>query len=171
MSEISDQFLALLAHELRTPVAGIIGYHDLLSEGILGPMEPRVADAIQRMRGSADQLLALVASLGEAGVTDPANLHVDLDEEDPCEIAESVVNDVKAEASGRSTSVDVASKPKSRPFVTDRERVHRALLLAMHAAIKNTAGGAVAVHSDASNDAFTFTITGANLDPARDSIT
>jgi signal transduction histidine kinase len=80
MSELSDQFLALLAHELRTPVAAIIGYHDLLNEGILGPIEPRVEDAIQRMRGSADQLLALVAGLGEAGVTDPANLHVDLAE-------------------------------------------------------------------------------------------
>jgi hypothetical protein len=78
---------------------------------------------------------------------------------------------LKSEAAGRATNVDVAHTPKSQPFVTDRERVHRAMLLAMHAAIKNTAGGQVSVHSDANTDAFVFTILGANLDPARDVVT
>lgn len=168
MSELNEDFLALLAHELRTPVAAIIGYHDLMNEGILGEVNPRVAEAIDRIRNSANQLLALVASVGELSVSDPKNLHIDLDEEDPREIVESALAALAAEALGRATSVIVDHLPGSGAFVTDRERVQRALLLALHAAIKNTAGGELTVHADSDDAAFLFIIRGATLVPTRD---
>jgi signal transduction histidine kinase len=170
MNNISDEFLSLLAHELRTPVAAIIGYHDLMNEGILGEVDPRIAESLERIRSSANQLLALVASLGETAVDNVANLHVEIDDEDPREIVDNVLLALEAEARGRSTNVHVQSKPASRVFRTDVERVQRALLLTLHAAIKNTAGGAIIVNTNADNDVFTCTIEGARLDPVRDRI-
>jgi signal transduction histidine kinase len=168
MSELNEDFLALLAHELRTPVAAIIGYHDLMSEGILGDVNPRVAEAIDRIRNSANQLLALVAGLGEISVADPKNLHVELDDEDPREIVESTLAALAAEALGRATTVTVKQLPESGTFTTDRERVQRALLLALHAAIKNTAGGELTVEAAADDVAFTCIVHGANLEAVRD---
>lgn len=48
-----------LAHELRSPIAAILGYEELLSEGVLGPLDARTAEALGRIRSSALQLLAL----------------------------------------------------------------------------------------------------------------
>ena len=170
MTEVPEEFLALLAHELRTPVAAIIGYHDLMNEGILGDVNPRVQEGLDRIRSSANQLLALVASLGESGVDDVRSLHIELDDEDPLEIVETVLTALDSEAKGRATNLSVESRPDPGVFHTDRERLHRALLLTLHAAIKNTAGGAIIMNTNADNHVFTCTLAGARLDPERDAI-
>jgi signal transduction histidine kinase len=168
MTDISEDFLALLAHELRTPVAAIIGYHDLMSEGIFGDIDPRIAESLNRIRSSADQLLALVASLGEAGIHDSARLHVDIDSHDPREIVDNVITRLASEANGRATTIDVQNRPDSSPFRTDAERVERALMLALHAAIKNSAGGTLTLNTHADSDALICTLERARLQPQPD---
>jgi two-component system, chemotaxis family, CheB/CheR fusion protein len=169
MTQPSEEFLALLAHELRTPISAIIGYHDLMSEGILGDVDPRIAESVQRIRSSADQLLTLVASLGEAA-SDADNLHVEVDTEDPRAIIDHVLQDLQSEASGRFTNVVIDRLPDPQAFDTDSERLERALLLTLHAAIKNTAGGEIHVDVQTADDIFSCTVTGARFDVERESI-
>ena len=169
MTEPSEDFLALLAHELRTPVSAIIGYHDLMREGIFGEVDPRIAESVQRIRSSANQLLTLVASLGEAA-SDVDNLHVEADTEDPRALVEHVLEDLQSEALGRATNVIVDRLPDAGAFNTDCERLERALLLIMHAAIKNTAGGEIHVDAHTSDDVFTCVVSGARFDADRESI-
>jgi signal transduction histidine kinase len=168
MTEMSKAFLDLLAHELRTPISVIIGYNDLLAEGILGTFDPPVADALDRIRTAADHLLALVASLGEGGVENPAELHVDIAAEDPREIFDAAIAALAPEADGRSTTLITDTRPDSIPFRTDRERVYRALILTLHAAIKSSAGATLHIEGHADQNAFTCTIRGALLDPLAD---
>ncbi len=168
MNQPREEFLSLLAHELRTPVSAIIGYHDLISDGILGEIDPRIAESLARIRSSADQILTLVACLGEAATDDVDNLHLDTDIEDPRAITEKVLRDLTADANGRATNVLVDGLPDEGEFVTDCERLERALLLGLHAAIKVTAGGDIHFQAGVHDNIYICTIRGARLDPDRD---
>ena len=41
MNERFTEMLGVLAHEMRTPIAAILGYQELLSDGIFGEIEQR----------------------------------------------------------------------------------------------------------------------------------
>ena len=166
---LSDEFLGLIAHELRTPVSAIIGYHDLMNEGIFGDLPPRSAEAVNRMRTSANQILTLVASLAEAAADDPAQLHVESRPENPRTIFDDVMTELEAEAVGRSTRIEVRRRPDSSVFHTDPERLERALLLMLHAVIKNSSGGSLEIQAFVDDSIFRCSITGGRLNATTDS--
>ncbi|HEU4628991.1 MAG TPA: ATP-binding protein [Gemmatimonadaceae bacterium] len=59
-SEAKSAFLATMSHELRTPLTAIIGYSELLADGLAGPLAERQGEFVQRIRESSDHLLQLV---------------------------------------------------------------------------------------------------------------
>ena len=162
----SEEFFSLLAHEMRTPVAAIIGYHDLIAEGILGDADPRILDALVRIRSSADQLLAIIAGLGEATVTDPDELHVDPGAVDPAALFDEAIAAIAPEAAARGTTINILERPDAGPFITDEERLRRALFLILHAATKNAASSEIRVAGLADANSFTFTVSGDRLGAA-----
>jgi signal transduction histidine kinase len=56
-------FLATISHELRTPINAVIGYTQLLSEEIYGPVSNLQREHLGRVRASGTHLLELVEEL------------------------------------------------------------------------------------------------------------
>jgi two-component system cell cycle sensor histidine kinase PleC len=65
--------LGTVAHELRSPIAAILGYEELMSEGVFGPLDPRAAEALARIHSSARQLLTLTDGMQELAQESPTN--------------------------------------------------------------------------------------------------
>ncbi|HEV2149374.1 MAG TPA: GAF domain-containing protein [Longimicrobiaceae bacterium] len=55
-----SEFLATMSHELRTPLTAIIGYGELLADGITGPVTAEQEHQLGRIRASATHLLGLI---------------------------------------------------------------------------------------------------------------
>ena len=160
------ELFAVLAHELRSPIGAILGFEELLSEGILGELPPGTADALARIRGSARQLLDLVAGLND--LASDAVPSASLEPVDTGDILAAVLHALEAEASGRGGGV-VRQGDDVLPFlVTDPERVRRALQLTFMAAIKTTAGGTLTVHAGTVDGGLHIRIEGSRLDPHGD---
>jgi signal transduction histidine kinase len=84
-SEAKSRFLANVSHELRAPVAAIIGLARLMSDIGSDPLTPEQARQTELITGSATDLLALVNDLldlakAEAGRLEPTWADVDLPE-------------------------------------------------------------------------------------------
>ncbi len=59
-NEMKSRFLANMSHELRTPLNSIIGFSDLLIQGVLGPIPAEQQESIQAISSSSKNLLKLI---------------------------------------------------------------------------------------------------------------
>jgi PAS domain S-box-containing protein len=62
-SRLKSEFLANMSHELRSPLNGIIGFTELLSDQKLGPIPEKPREYLGRIHRSASHLLQLINGL------------------------------------------------------------------------------------------------------------
>lgn len=61
-----QEFLADVSHQLRTPLTVVLGYTELLADGIAGPLTPLQREYVARVLASGSELLQLIDSLFRA---------------------------------------------------------------------------------------------------------
>ena len=85
LQEVNRQktvFLASAAHELKTPLAVMKGYYDLLLSGSLGKLSDRQRDILQESKESCDRLVRLVSMFLNYSALESGKLVLQLREND-----------------------------------------------------------------------------------------
>jgi PAS domain S-box-containing protein len=59
-NNLKSEFLGAMSHELRTPLSAILGYAELMREGVMGALEPQQCQVLDRMLINGRTLLDLV---------------------------------------------------------------------------------------------------------------
>src|SRR6185312_251656 len=59
-SQHKSEFLASMSHELRTPLNAVIGFSEVLSEGMFGELNDKQAEYLRDILESGRHLLALI---------------------------------------------------------------------------------------------------------------
>jgi signal transduction histidine kinase len=134
VDRIKSNFLATVSHELRTPLTSVIGYTEMLLEGLAGPLAPEQREYLATILSKADQLLGLItavldASLLEAGRGAVAAEPVALDE-----IVTSVVAAFAPQAHKRAIAIEVAVAPMRA--LGDRRQIRQVLWQLVSNAVK-----------------------------------
>jgi signal transduction histidine kinase len=163
-------WLAVLAHEMRSPVAAIVGYGELLTDGMFGPLSERGTDAVIRMNQAAAQILQLtegVELIAADGVDDldPPTAVSSL------ELLAVAADALRFDAEARGSALSVSGGDvhiRTRP-----DEAQRTLVLAIGAAVKVTTDSTIALRAVDHATAVRFVISGSRLDteadePARD---
>ena len=83
--KVKSMFLATVSHELRTPLNSIIGFSEILLQGLAGPLNDEQSKQVRIVNSSGKHLLALITdfldiSKIEAGVLSLQNSEFDLQE-------------------------------------------------------------------------------------------
>ena len=60
MDRLKSEFLANMSHELRTPLTAIIGFSELLVDGVMGDMNEEQAGSVENILTSGQHLLKLI---------------------------------------------------------------------------------------------------------------
>lgn len=63
MDDRTQSMLAGLAHDLRTPLAAIGGYAELLRVGVHGPLLPKQVDSLERIRSNQIRMAELLTDM------------------------------------------------------------------------------------------------------------
>jgi two-component system sensor histidine kinase BarA len=67
LDRLKSSFLATVSHELRTPLTSIIGYSEMLVEGLAGELAPEQLGFVKTIHAKSDQLLSLIMGLLDLG--------------------------------------------------------------------------------------------------------
>src|SRR5258708_8561257 len=67
LDRLKSAFLATVSHELRTPLTSIIGYSEMLVQGLAGEMKGEQLDFVRTIYEKGEQLLSLIAGLLNPG--------------------------------------------------------------------------------------------------------
>lgn len=75
-SRAKSAFIGDMSHELRTPLNSLIGYADLITEGVAGPVTQKQTEMLGRLKASALHLLALIEQILQFSRTEAGQIEV-----------------------------------------------------------------------------------------------
>jgi signal transduction histidine kinase len=76
-ARLKSEFIATVTHELRTPLNTIIGYADILTNQIFGPLNDRQGEYSRGVLESSQRLLALVDNILDLATLEAGQLELD----------------------------------------------------------------------------------------------
>ncbi|MGH7617368.1 MAG: GAF domain-containing sensor histidine kinase, partial [Gemmatimonadaceae bacterium] len=165
-NEAKTNFLATMSHELRTPLTAIIGYGELLAEGITGPVTEEQRQQLERIRISATHLLSLIDDILLYARVEAGSEAVRLE---PV-VAKGVVDDAMAfvapAAAERGLSLKAEPTDAALMLRTDGGKLRQMLVSLLSNAVKFTTRGDVSVRAFARDSIVIFEVrdTGIGID-------
>ena len=149
-NEAKSRFLATVSHEFRTPLNGILGMADLLTD--TGP-DAEQATYVAALRTSGEALLALVDDILDFAKVEAGKLELVEEPFDPAQLVETVAELMapRAQAKGIELAAHIAPNFPAR-LVGDRDRLRQVLLNLVGNAVKFTEAGGVGLSMACTDD-------------------
>ena len=141
-SQVKDEFLATLSHELRTPMTAVLGWARLLRMGLSAPEAAVAVDAIEQSASAQAQLIEDVLDISRitAGKLTMESGPVDL-----ASVASAAIRALHPTASARKVEI-LSSLPPVPPIAGDEGRLQQVIWNLLSNALKFTPkGGTVTV--------------------------
>jgi two-component system sensor histidine kinase BarA len=136
VDRLKTNFLATMSHELRTPLTSVIGYAEMLLEGLAGGLSIEQKEYVQTILGKADQLLQLISAVLEVSSLESGPLTLEPGSIDLAELTRSVIDSFAVLAQRRGVTIDVEDGP--RVVVGDRRKIRQIVQSLVSNAVKFT---------------------------------
>lgn len=145
LDRLKSEFLATMSHELRTPLNSILGFTDLLRDGVPGPVNPEQAKQLGLVFDSAQHLLALINDLLDLSRIEAGRMELVVESVSPAEVLREVESTLAPLVAKKPVRYLTALAPGAEAvrLRTDRKRVFQVLLNLAHNAVKFTEHGEV----------------------------
>jgi signal transduction histidine kinase len=137
---LKDEFIALVSHDLRTPLTSIIGYVELALDDEGAPLDEERRRYIEVVARSSDRLIRLVDDLLLAARLQSGRFMLNVDDTDLESIAAEALDEMHARAERKGVSLFLAGDGAVR-VECDRRRVLQLLDNLVSNAIKFTPEG------------------------------
>jgi two-component system cell cycle sensor histidine kinase PleC len=166
-SRAKSAFLANMSHELRTPLNAVIGFSEIMSNELFGPIgNDQYKQYSSDIFDSGNHLLDLINDILDMAKIEAGKLALAPRPLDPMVVIEQAVRLTKrkAEEKGLAIVVDAENLPE---IEADHRAVKQMLLNLLSNAVKFTDEGAVMVHARANAQGLTLRVvdTGCGIPP------
>ena len=151
LQEVNRQktvFLASAAHELKTPLAVIKGYYDLLLSGSLGKLTDKQRDILQESKESCERLVRLVSMFLNYSALESGKLVLQLRENDLRDCLDELSKRWSEAFQRKGVRLDASFDPSIPTFRFDYQKVQQAAANLLDNALKHTpSGGSVTLRA------------------------
>ena len=148
LDRLKSNFLATVSHELRTPLTSIIGYSEMLSEGLAGEMKPEQADFVKTIHQNGQHLLALIMGLLDLSKLESGTMRLKMGPMSIVPVLEDVVATLTPTARKKGVRLELDVAPDVGQMRGDPERLRQVFLNLTENAIKFTpAAGSITLRA------------------------
>jgi signal transduction histidine kinase len=152
LQEVNRQktvFLASAAHELKTPLAVIKGYYDLLLSGSLGKLNEKQCDILQESKDSCERLVRLVSMFLNYSTLESGKLVLHLRDNDLRDCLTELVTRWHEAFQRNHVRLESVLDDNLPIFKFDYQKVQQTVANLLDNALKHTpAGGSVTLRAD-----------------------
>ncbi len=138
LDRLKSNFLATVSHELRTPLTSIIGYSEMLTEGIAGELQPEQREFIGTIHEKGEQLLSLIMSLLDLSKLESGTLSMQRRPVSIAGILNDVLSTVSPAARKKGIKLVLETEPPLVELRADPERLRQVFINLVDNAMKFT---------------------------------
>ena len=158
-NQAKSAFLAAMSHELRTPIGAILGYADLLADGVFGNVSANQRDQLLRLKGVASHLSSVVDEILTFARLEAGRETANRERVDACQLVHEAVRAVEPliAQKGLALNWDMPNAPIDA--TTDPTKVRQILINLLGNAVKFTERGSIAIEVTAEPDLVKFIVS------------
>ena len=140
-SRLKSEFVASMSHELRTPLNAVIGFSEILRDGLVGSLQPQQRQYVNDIYESGRHLLALINDILDLSKIEAGQMDLHLAPENPAALAASGLSVLRERAAARRIDLQADLPEHLGQVVLDGRRTLQIIFNLLSNAVKFTNEG------------------------------
>ena len=158
LHELKSQFVSNVGHELRTPLNGVLGYTELLKEGIYGNLNDEQNRALKHIINSGNHLLNLINELLDFAKIQSGKFKVYKDYSSVYDIVDAAISTIRPSLESKKLNLIKSIKPDLPRLFVDSQKIYQVLLNILSNSIKFTSEGEIELKVHKNNEKVRFSV-------------
>ena len=152
LDKLKSAFLANMSHELRTPLNSILGFSDVMLDGLDGPLTETMENDLKLINRNGQHLLSLISDVLDMAKITAGKMNLNFERFNLREVLEDVVNITAALARDKALALQLETDASSDLEVeADHTRLRQVMINLVGNAIKFTEAGRVTISTERQN--------------------
>jgi PAS domain S-box-containing protein len=148
VDRMKSTFVSIASHELRAPLNAILGYAEMLKEGVFGSLTGEQSDAVKRVLANTNQMMSLANNLLDQARMEAGKLGLTLTTFSPASLVDGVREMMEITACTKRLDLTSHVADDVPPMITgDFQRLQQMLVNMTSNAIKFTDQGQVTLRA------------------------
>ena len=154
VDHLKNEFLASMSHELRTPLNSIIGFADVLLEGIDGELNDRMIEDVTMIRDGGRHLRNLIGDILDMSKIEAGMMDLNYSTLDLRRIGEEVMNQIAVLIAHKDVELRLEVDETIDTIEADRTRLTQIFTNLLSNAAKFTDKGSITLSMERTNNNF-----------------
>jgi signal transduction histidine kinase len=152
LDRLKSSFLANMSHELRTPLNSILGFSDVMLEGLDGPLSDVMENDLKLISRNGQHLLSLINDVLDMAKIEAGKMNLNIERFNLHEVLADVVNITAPLARDKALTLQLETEASpALELEADRIRLRQVLINLVGNAIKFTEAGSVTLSAAQQN--------------------
>jgi signal transduction histidine kinase len=146
LDKLKSSFLANMSHELRTPLNSILGFTDVIMEGLDGPLTDYMDNDLRLIQKNGQHLLHLINDVLDMAKIEAGRMNLNPENFRAIEVMEEVTSITSTLASDKNLSLFLEEdSDQDMKIYADRTRLRQVMINLVNNAIKFTETGKISL--------------------------
>jgi len=147
LDRLKSSFLANMSHELRTPLNSILGFADVILEGLDGPLTENMNNDLGLIYKNGQHLLHLINDVLDMAKIESGKMNLNVEKFNLQEVIEEVTSITSTMASEKNLALFIDPDSDHEVKINaDKIRLRQVMINLINNAIKFTEKGKIAIH-------------------------
>ncbi len=169
-SMAKSEFLASMSHELRTPMNAILGFTELMLDGIYGDIPPSLKGPLTDVQVNGRHLLRLINEVLDLSKIEAGRMELSLGEYSARDVVETVTASLRSLAAEKGLEFIARVQEDIPPAVGDAKRITQCLMNLAGNALKFTKEGRVEIAVELQANTLVYRVSDTGIGIPQDQI-